>query len=75
MTVLEMLPEVIGSVEFLGLIALAEFVDDTQVVAASMPLWRIREDFATESADIRRVTADQRRMESMLDAGQNCAGP
>lgn len=46
-TVLEMLPEVIGSEELLGLVALPELVHGVEVIGSDIPLWRVREVFAT----------------------------
>jgi hypothetical protein len=57
MTVFQMLSEVIGAEELLGLIAFPEFVPDIQVLRTSIPVRRIGEFVATIATDIVRCTA------------------
>lgn len=52
MAVLEMLAEVIGAEEFLGLVALAKFVHVIQVVGPSLPVGGIGKFFSAVPADI-----------------------
>ena len=54
MAVFQVLPEVIGAEEFLGLVALAEFVDVVEMVNAFFPigLWYVGEFFATIATDV-----------------------
>lgn len=55
MAVLEMLPEVVRAEEFLGLVALAEFVDGVEVLGAEVPVGtvgEVGEFFAAVAADV-----------------------
>ena len=53
MAVLQMLAEVIGTEEFLCLIALAEFVCLQDVVASVIPVWWVGKLVATVAAGVR----------------------
>lgn len=54
MTVLEVLSEVVGAIELLALVALAELVDVCQMLSSCQPvrLRKVRKLFATVAADI-----------------------
>lgn len=54
-TMLQVLSKMVGSEEFLGQIAFAEFVLVIEVLRAHVPFGWIRELFSTESADVSRV--------------------
>jgi hypothetical protein len=70
--VFQMLAEVIGAEEFLGLVALAKFVDVVEMFGACLPAWRIGELLATVAADVRAI-ASHRRMESGFRTGERGA--
>ena len=70
--VFQMLAEVIGAEEFLGLVALAKFVDVVEMFGACLPAWRVGEFFTTVTADVRTI-AGHRRMESGFRTGKRGA--
>lgn len=57
MAMFQMLSEVIGAEELPGHITLSKLVLVVQVLCADVPLWGIREFFATVPAHIRRIRA------------------
>lgn len=72
MAVLEVLAEVVGAEELFGLVALAEFVDNIEMLRASFPAGRIGELFTTVAADIRTV-AGHGLVEGGFRAGESGA--
>lgn len=89
MAVLQMLTEVVGSEEFLTLIALAKFVNSIQMLNTSLPLWRTGKLVTTVTTSVRRWrrrkvgvvgcrtrSVDCRggsRVKGSLKGGQRCA--
>ena len=73
MAVFEMLSEMIGSVEFFGLVALAKLVHVGEVVDASVPirLWAVRKFLSTEAAGVcqRAVGSLRRRVGGRVECG------
>lgn len=67
--VLQVLAEVIGAEELLGLVALAKFVNVVEMLGASLPAWWIGEFLATVAADV-RTAACHGWVESSLRAGE-----
>jgi hypothetical protein len=58
MAVLEVLPKVIGTEEFLGLVTLPEFVHVMEMFSASLPICRRRKFVTTIAADVGRGWMD-----------------
>lgn len=54
MTVLKVLTEVVGTKEFLGLVALAKLVHVIEVLGPRLPIGRVRKLFAAVAAHIGR---------------------
>jgi hypothetical protein len=65
-TVFQVLPEVIGAMEFFGLVVLAKSVILTQMLCASVPVCRDRKFVATVTTNIGHCGMDVGRMESGL---------
>jgi hypothetical protein len=59
MTVLQVLAKVIGAVELLGLVALAEFVNCAQVLGSCIPVRRIGKFVTAVPANISRRWVDR----------------
>ena len=75
MTVFQVLPEMICTVEFFGLIALPELVDLAQMLGPGVPVCGVGEFFTAVAADVRRGAMGGRRVESGLNASQGGARP
>lgn len=76
MAVLEMLPEVIGAVELLRLVALAELVHVVQVLGAQVPVGGVvGELVAAVAAYVGGSGVHGRGVEGGVDAGECGAGP
>lgn len=74
MAVLEVLAEVIGSEELLGLVAFVELVDVMEVFGADDPLRGVGEFVATVPAHVAAVTVGD-SVEGSVETGKCCAGP
>lgn len=74
MAVFEVLSEVVGSEELLGLVALAKLVHVVEVVRANVPLWWVGKVFATIPAYI-PVRAVGVCVEGCLDSRQHSTRP
>ena len=70
--VFQVLAEVIGAEELLGLVALAEFVDVVEMFGSCLPAWRVGEFLTTVTADVRTI-AGHGRMESGFRTGKRGA--
>jgi len=73
--VFQVLPEVIGTVEFFGLIALAELVNLAQMLGPGVPVCGVDEFLSTVAAHVGRCGMGCRSMEGGLNSGQGCARP
>lgn len=68
MAVLEMLAEVIGAVELLRLVTLAELVHVIQVLGPQIPVCGVGELLTAVSANVGRGGMDGRGVEGCVDA-------
>jgi len=75
MAVFQMLSEVIGTEELLGLVAFPEFVSNIQVLRTGLPVGRIGEFVATIAADIVSRTAGWRCVKGGMHAREGGARP
>jgi hypothetical protein len=71
MAVLQMLTEVVGAEEFLGLIAFTKFVHNVQVFGTNIPIRRVGELFAAVTTGISRRPTCRRGMESGMRTRQS----
>lgn len=74
MAVLEVLAEVIGAEELLGLVAFAKFVNMVEMLGACFPARRVGELFTTVPTDVRTV-ASHGGVEGGFRPGERGAGP
>lgn len=56
MTMFQVLAEVVGPVELLGLITLSKLVNVVQVLSSNVPLRRVLKLFATVAADVGAIS-------------------
>jgi hypothetical protein len=75
MAVLQMLSEVVCAEEFLGLVALAKLVRMVQMLCSDVPVGRVGELLATESADVGRGWTSRRRVKRSLYASERSTRP
>lgn len=75
MTMLQMLPKVIGTKELLCLITFAEFVDVIEMFGTHVPVGGIGKLLTAVATNVDGCRTNGRRMEGRLDASKRGACP